>query len=202
VLGSTLGSLVILGPVSLAAGLGWAHFQPAGDPVASAWLLGLATVVIKVTWAAIEEVIFRGALLPQAARLTRGSVGLVVSAVVFAFGHLTRGGAAPDGLTLLVWFLDGLGFGMAFVATRTLWMSTAWHVAKNLWVWLLFSEGTLQLTGGLASATYVGPELWVGAPHQAGLLDVFASALAAAALAVMFRPQITGGLAWARNRTP
>lgn len=198
--GALLGTAVVLGPAGAAAALGWARFQPAGALTRESAVGMGATGVIIVTWALLEELIFRGAVLPQAARLTNGWLGLAASALLFSWGHLGRGGArAPDGLSLLVFGLDGIGFGLAYLAGRSLWLPAVWHAVKNLWVWLLFSAGTLQLVPGLFQAEYTGPGLWIGAAGQAGLLDVLAAALAMLSVAVIGRRPIVAGLAWVQR---
>ena len=200
-IGFATGTIVVLGPFGLSLGLGWVQPHPVGDITGNALFLGLTTILIKMVWAAIEELIFRGALLPQLSKLTNGLVGLAVSSLLFTWGHLERQGArAPDILSLLVFGLDGAGFGIAYLATRNLWMPTIWHAAKNIWVWLLFSESTLQLTRGIFQASYSGPPLWVGASNQAGLLDVVVSFVTVALLATIYRRQLVQGVEWIKSQ--
>lgn len=201
VIGLACGTIIVLGPLGLSIGLDWAEIRPANPPGANAFVLGIATIFIKLAWAAVEEVIFRGALLPQIAKLTNGTVGLIASSLLFAWGHLERGGEqTPDLLSLLVFTLDGIGFGIAYLATRNLWMSTVWHATKNIWIWLLFSESTFQLTQGLFQSSYFGPSLWIGAPGQAGLLDAILSALLVAVLVIVYRRQIARNLIWIQSQ--
>ena len=196
-LGLILGTAVITGPFALALALGWVQPVPTGDITGIFLLLALATVLIKLIWAAVEELIFRGAILPQVARLTNGLAGLAVSALLFAWGHLERGGArTPDGASLLVFALDGIGFALAYLATRSLWQPTLWHAAKNIWIWLLVGQSSLQLTHGLVAGVYSGPQFWLGAPGQAGMLDVAAAALAVVLIAAWYRRPIAQGLTW------
>lgn len=200
-IGALIGTIVILGPFGLFTSLGWVQLQPPGSIIGNSLVLSSATILIKLTWAAIEELIFRGAILPQISRLTNGLIGLAASSLLFGWGHLERSGTrTPDMLSLLVFTLDGVGFGLAYLATKSLWLPTIWHTAKNIWIWLLFSESTLQLTPGLFRASYAGPSLWVGASGQAGLIDVITSALVAVILAAVYRRQILHGLAWVRNQ--
>ena len=200
-LGLAIGTGVFLGPYALSLGLGW--FQPvwAGTLTGDFLLLAVATVLIKLAWAAAEELIFRGAVLPQVAKRTNGLVGLAISALLFAWGHLERGGAnTPDVVSLLVFGLDGLGFALAYLATRSLWLPTLWHAAKNICIWLLLSQSTLQLTHGLFASVYSGPQFWLGAPNQAGWLDVAAAALAVLLLAAWYRRPIAQGLTWVKSQ--
>ena len=199
--GLAAGTLIIVGPLGLCAWLGWVQLHRASGVTGTVLLLGVGTILVKLVWAGLEELIFRGAILPQIARLTNGWWGLAVSALLFSWGHLERTGTrAPDLLSLLVFGLDGVGFAIAYLATRSLWMPTLWHAAKNIWVWLLIGGGTLQLTDGLLQATYSGPPLWVGAANQAGLLDVMAAGIAAATVAAIYwRPFVQVG-GWVRSQ--
>jgi membrane protease YdiL (CAAX protease family) len=198
-IGLAIGSIVLLVPVGVSASLGWVQSHPAGDIGGDFLLLSLATIAIKFVWAAIEELVFRGAILPQVSKFSNGWVGLVASSLFFAWGHLERGGVqSPNAFSLLVFSLDGIGFGIAFLSTRNLWMSTVWHSAKNIWIWLLFSQSTLQLTHGILRVNYFGPTLWVGAPDQAGILDVIISVLVIIILTAIYRRQIAEGVEWIR----
>ncbi|UCE00261.1 MAG: CPBP family intramembrane metalloprotease [Chloroflexota bacterium] len=128
-------------------------------------------------------------------------MALIVSSLLFAWGHLERSRTStPDLLSLLVLGLDGVGFGIAYLATRSLWLPTIWHATKNIWIWLLFSECTQQLTHGFFQVNYTGPMLWVGTPNQAGLLDVLASFVVAMVLLLIYRHQFASGLEWIESQ--
>jgi uncharacterized protein len=200
-IGLAIGTAVIVGPFGLALALGWVKPVWAGDLSGDFLLLGLGTVFIKLAWAAAEELIFRGAVLPQAARRTNGLIGLALSALLFAWGHLERGGAqTPNVVSLLVFGLDGIGFALAYLATRSLWLPTLWHAAKNIWVWLLVGQSTLQLTHGLLASVYSGPQFWLGTPNQAGWLDVAAAALVVVLFAAGSRRALAQGLGWVKSQ--
>ena len=200
-IGVGIGSFLVIGPLGLSIGLDWAQLGTNGLIRDGVFLLAIMTIGLKFVWAAIEELIFRGAVLPQSAKVSNGLVGLIVSSLLFAWGHLERSGAnTPDGLSLLVFGLDGIGFGIAYLATRNLWLPTIWHTAKNIWIWILFGQSTLQLTPGFFQVTFTGPVLWVGMPKQAGLLDLMASFVAAAVVLVVYRREFAAGLAWVKNQ--
>lgn len=171
-LGLTLGTISILLPLLFYALAGWVHIFWVGWD--SLLLIGLAgvTAIVKLIWVFFEELIFRGALLPLLNRWLAVGWALLIAAFVFAFGHFSRGVAPPDFFSLLVLALDGLAFGLLFLATGGLWMPLGWHFAKNLLVWLVYGETSLQFTAGLLRVGFTGPPLWVGAPGQAGLADV------------------------------
>ena len=96
--------------------------------------------------------------------------------------------------------LDGVGFGLACLATRSLWMPTAWHAAKNLAVWLLAGQGTMQFAAGPLAIRWAGPPFWVGAAHQAGAVDVAAALAAVLVVVVAYRGRIRPGLGWIAAR--
>ncbi len=200
-LGLGFGSVVGLGPMVVAAAMGWIAVSAAVPRDLAYWGLVLVTLAVKLAWAAAEELIFRGAILPQVSRYANGWVGLGVSALLFGWGHLERSGAqAPDVTSLVVFGLDGLGFGLAFLATRSLWLPSIWHAAKNVWLWLLFGQSTFQLTDGLARVVLKGPGYWIGAPNQAGGLDLIFSALLVVVLLGLFGNRIAGGAEWVRRQ--
>lgn len=66
------GSFVVVGPLNLSNVLGWVHLKISGGILDAVSLLGLMTVSITIVWATIEELIFRGAILPQTSKLTNG----------------------------------------------------------------------------------------------------------------------------------
>lgn len=172
--GLLLGLISVLVPVGIMSLLGWVHIFWSGWRTLPLFLLALASIGIKLLWVVFEELIFRGALQPALAAWLPRAAALILAALLFAFGHLSRQ-ELPNLLSLAVLFLDGLGFGLVFLATGGLWMAAAWHFGKNLLVWLVYDQGTLQFAPGLLRAGFTGPELWVGAAGQAGLLDVLTS---------------------------
>ena len=127
------GAAAVLIPLMLCAAAGWLSLA-IGRPTSQWVLLALVTVLVKTLWVVIEEVIFRGALLSQIAARTGTVVAVIVSAVVFAGAHSSRA-AAPNLLSLAVYVLDGLIFGVLAVRTAALWAPAAWHLSKNLVIW-------------------------------------------------------------------
>jgi len=195
------GTAVVWLPLLLFLGAGWVQVAWPTGFSAFGLLLGILTIMLKFIWAAIEELIYRGAVMPQAARLIGGVEGLIFSALLFALGHFERRGAAlPNGDSLVVLFLDGLGFGVAFLATRSLWIPTFWHASKNIWIWLLFGESTLQFTSGPFHIQYSGPVLWVGMPGQAGFIDVLVTLIITSLAFWICRNELCSGLRWVEQQ--
>jgi CAAX protease family protein len=200
VTGAVLGVAVVGLPTLALALAGWVELEQrqAGAMLSGLWVLAvLATIAIKLLWAALEELIFRGALLVQLARYVPAMVALFVSALFFGFAHLSRSGErAPGLLSLTVLVLDGIGFGIAYLATRSLWLPTAWHTSKNLMIWLLFGGSSMELVEGPWRVRTTGPLLWVGAPYQAGFVDAIVSASIVLVVALAYRRRIRAGLEW------
>ena len=65
---------------------------------------------------------------------------------------------------------------------------------------LVFGASTLQLTPGVFQVHSTGTLLWVGAPGQAGLLDLAASFFVAAVMLGVFRHRLAGGMEWVKGQ--
>ncbi|WP_049921083.1 CPBP family glutamic-type intramembrane protease [Halopiger djelfimassiliensis] len=128
----------------------------------------LAALVLTIVgtgfWATVEEVVFRGIVVPNAAEglagrgLGRSAAlvgGVVVSTTVFAVPHLSFGavpGGVPPALLVLSWTMSGLLYGLAYLLTGSLALPVGLHFASNAAVNVLFF-------GGLDDATAAVPAL-------------------------------------------
>lgn len=199
--GAALGTAAILAPVAASVALGWERVVPNGGLTFSALLLALASVAVKSVWAAMEELMLRGAVLPQFARVAGGPLALLLSAVVFSLVHLERTGArTPGPISLLGFAVDGAGFALAYLATRSLWLPTVWHAVRNVWVWALLDEGSLQFTPGFGRAEYSGPPDWVGAAHQMGWMDLLSAGTMLLVVVLLYRGRIVEGFDWVKRQ--
>ena len=198
--GILAGVTAIVLPLGLALRQGWARCESVRPIPATFPVLALLTVGIKFAWASLEEVMFRGGLFPQLARRVGVWAGLAITAVLFSLSHLERTGSrAPDLMTLAVMTLDGAGFALAYLATRSLWLPSIWHATKNIMIWLLYSESSLQLTTGVARVTFSGPRLWVGSASQAGIFDLIANAVLIGLVLARFRRPLLDDLDWVKT---
>ncbi len=163
-------------------------------------LAGWAAVSLAIAFllAAVEEIIFRGALLEQLGRRMPLVAAVGLSAVLFSLAHLSRSrGYTPTPVSLAVYLVDGACFAVVFLGTRTLWTPTVWHAAKNACIWIVFGTGSVRLAPGLVTLTDIRPTAWTGAPDQAGAIDLaVALALLGAALVLLRRP--LAAISWCR----
>lgn len=201
-----LGAAVLYGaflagaPLLAAVALGLVRVGPAPGAGLPALGVLLLLVPVRVAWAAAEELISRGALLPAVARRIGGAGAVAISALLFAWAHLERTGAfAPQAMTLVDIALDGVAFALVFLETRTLWAPTLLHAAKNIVVGLTGGSHVLP-AGALLAIEPLRPSPWWGGPGQAGGLDLAAVALVVVWLLV----RRAGGrraadLAWVRG---
>lgn len=99
----------------------------------------LAWGVMVFAWLALsamsEEVVSRGYLLQNLAAGSNAPTGILISAALFGFLHLTNPNAGP--LAILNISLAGLFFGLYYLAEGTLWGPFGAHLAWN------FAQGYL-----------------------------------------------------------
>jgi membrane protease YdiL (CAAX protease family) len=130
-----------------------------------------------------EELQMRGYLLQNVAAGLNDSWGLVLSSSLFALGHVFNPHASGIALVGLVG--AGLFLGLAYLRTRSLWLSIGLHFGWNLFEGPVFG---FQVSGRTAIAlveqTVSGPELWTGGAFgpEAGLVQIASLALGIAAV--------------------
>jgi membrane protease YdiL (CAAX protease family) len=176
------GVIVVLGPAACLTAAGWVSWSRVASLSTGVVVLGGVTLVAKILLAATEELVFRAAVFDQVARRTSLGTGVFASAALFALAHFGRPEARSP-LAGAVYMLDGVGFSFAYLATGSLWVPTCWHAAKNVTIWLLYSQSTLQFTGGLFEGRYLHTGPWIGGPATTGAIDV-AATVAVVAVAV------------------
>jgi membrane protease YdiL (CAAX protease family) len=175
--GAFAGIVSVFGAMLAAVVLGWAQLGLNPQWTAAALGLGLVNVLAILVWAAMEELIFRGALLPQLQRWLPWPLAAVISAVIFMGAHMTS--YSYSATLAAIWLLDGLGFGIAYVGTRSLVASTLWHACKNLAVWMTGGFVFQFVPGLLRFASFGHTE------HVRYLDLLFSAVMAAAALALV-----------------
>jgi membrane protease YdiL (CAAX protease family) len=146
-------------------------------------------LLLFVAVALFEEWTFRQYLLEMLAPRVGTAWAVIIGAALFAAAHLTNQGAL-SGTSVLAVFGAGIGLGIAYVVTRSLWIPVAWHLAWN------FTYGSVlgfTVSGeGVASlfrVVGIGSDWWTGGDFgpEASVLCVVAVGLAVLAFAVMAR---------------
>lgn len=87
----------------------------------------------------IEEVLFRGVVQEQLHTYTSNLMALILSSCLFAIVHWSSGEALLVGVDLLLVFLDSLWFGLIYLKSRNVLLSTLCHSLGNLIVFLYVS---------------------------------------------------------------
>lgn len=181
--GLAAGVLCVMLPVSIGVSQGWIAILPADIPEGTlAWVaFAVISLVGKLILVFFEELTYRGALLPLVRRGVGPIAAVLLSSIAFALAHGGR-----DAMDYAVLALDGIGFGIAFVMTGSLWIPILWHWAKNVVVWLL-GGGTLQSVDGPFRLSITGPGDVVGTAGGASMLDLGATAVVVLAMVFFLR---------------
>lgn len=103
--------------------------------------LGL-TLVVFIVGALAEEAIFRGYALQTLTRANLAWLGIILTSILFASGHIFNPGA--NAFSWLNTFLAGLSFAVAYYKTRTLWLPFSYHL---IWNWMQGSILGITVSG-------------------------------------------------------
>jgi membrane protease YdiL (CAAX protease family) len=176
--GLGLGSAMIGIAVAISWLAGWTHTQPAG--AFSLQILGALGVAVLFN-SASQEILVRGYILQTVETQSNGPTAVIVSSLLFVglhAGALAEGGLLP-GINL---FIAGALLGLAYTATRNLWLPTALHFAWN------FLQGPVlgiavsgqALDGGWQLLTLEGPAILTGGSFglEGGLIATLVTAMA------------------------
>lgn len=161
---TTAGLVVGVGGLSGALAMSWLS----GTVVAGSGATGLTALVLlglglTVVQSAMEEVLFRGWLLPVLSQRLGQIAGICGSAILFAGFHLVGGARQP--LTLLFITLAGVLFGLLALRSGGILAPVAAHAAWN------GSEDTLfglvpnpgnEMLGSIFDFDLIGNSLWGG----------------------------------------
>jgi len=103
------------------------------------FIFGLITLFIQTS---SEELFFRGYIMQFARRLTASPVLIILaSAILFARPHLTNlSGLGFPTYAIVLYVLDGAFFAWLAYRSRSLWMSTGFHLGNNLGLMVLVAE--------------------------------------------------------------
>lgn len=179
--GALIGIGLITGAVGIMALLASVSLRW-GPPFA----LTSATVVPVIVAPILEELLFRGIIFRLVEEIYGTVVALAASALLFGFAHI----ANPNASVLAASFIAieaGVLLGMAYVATRSLWLPIGLHFGWN------FTEGDVF---GLADSGNSVPGIFATSVHGDPLItggafgpeaSVITPVLAIAAAAIFYR---------------
>jgi membrane protease YdiL (CAAX protease family) len=127
----------------------------------------LVSCLIFIIAAAGEEALFRGYPLQTMARSHLAWVAIIITSIIFSYGHLNNPNAVP-GFTFINTALAGLWLAIAYLRTRNLWFPLGIHWA---WNWTMGAVLGLPVSGierltpnPLLRATDLGPA-WLTGGH-------------------------------------
>src|SRR5262249_17060583 len=132
-LGLVLGAAPYLALVVIGLPLGWIEIAPgiltdeARQNVARVIAIGLAIFLLN---GSVEEMIFRGYLVPNLAACTSRWIAIVSTSIVFALIHLGNPGGTEVSNLFSLW-LFGVVMCLAYFGTRSLWLPMVWHATNN-----------------------------------------------------------------------
>ncbi|MEK6279251.1 MAG: type II CAAX endopeptidase family protein [Acidobacteriota bacterium] len=142
--GSAIGVASLALATGIAAAGGGLRFNVSGRDVLFGVLQTLIlTAALFIVAALAEEAMFRGYPLQTMARANLVAVGVIITSVWFASGHMLN----PNfryGLPVINLILAGVWFSIAFLRARSLWFPLGIHWA---WNWALGSIFGLPISG-------------------------------------------------------
>lgn len=139
----------------------------------------VASAVLFIIAALAEEAIFRGYPLQTLSRAHLAWLGVLLTSVPFAAGHLENPNIILPGVTFANTALAGIWLAVAYLRTRSLWFPLGVHWA---WNWALGSLFGLPVSGlhlgahPLLQAIDVGPIWLTGGTYglEGGVAGTFA----------------------------
>lgn len=191
------GALIGIGLIAAVVGI-MAMFGAAATRWGAPFALTSATVVPVIAAPILEELIFRGIIFRLVEEMYGSLVALAASAALFGFAHI----ANPNASVLAASFIAieaGVLLGMAYVATRSLWLPIGLHFGWN------FTEGDVF---GLADSGNAVPGIFATTVHGDPLItggafgpeaSVITPLLSIVAAAIFYRVAARRGT-WQRLR--
>jgi hypothetical protein len=198
VVGTLAGLGIVLAAVAVIGVTGGLSIAPSGEP-----LFALAALASAATAACMEELVVRGVVLRTLEHWVGTWLALGLTAALFGALHLANPSATWIS-ALTVALTGGLVLGLAYVATRRLWLAVGLHFGVNAAQGALLG---LPVSGssshGLFATTVTGPDVLTGGPFGVeSSLTVLVVALGIAfvlARRALRSGQILAPL-WARDR--
>lgn len=168
-IGSLVGCVSLLLATAIAASGGGLKFTlNASLMFETVGLTLLTSLPIFVLAAAGEEAMFRGYALQTMARSQLAWVAIIITSIVFSWGHLGNPNAVP-GFTFANTAIAGVWLAVAYLKTRNLWFPLGIHWA---WNWMMGAVLGLPVSGienltpdPLLRATDLGPAWLTGGSY-------------------------------------
>jgi membrane protease YdiL (CAAX protease family) len=142
-LGSVVGAVSLLLATGIATVLGGFHFSLDGASALAITRTIVVSLVVYIFFAAWEEALFRGYPLQTMTRAHLAWVAIILSAALFAQGHLNNPNVVP-GFTFVNTALAGVWLAVAYLRTRSLWFPLGIHWS---WNWMMGSVLGLPVSG-------------------------------------------------------
>ncbi len=157
--GTLVGLGIVLAAVAVIGLAGGLSIVPSGEP-----LFAVAALASAATAACMEELVVRGVVLRTLEHWVGTWLALAATAAVFGALHLANPGATWIS-ALTVALTGGLVPGLAYVATRRLWLAVGLHFGVNAAQGALLGLPVSGLrTRGLFATTITGPDVLTGGP--------------------------------------
>ncbi len=147
-------------------------FNQTSDFSSIFWTITTSFIVFFIA-ALFEEVLFRGYILQTFFRANLAWFGIILTSLLFAFVH--NGNPSANFLSFANTFLAGIWFGIAYLKTRSLWLTFGLHLSWNWFQGAFFGinvSGLSQLAPNpLLQATDQGPTWLTGGSYgiEAGI---------------------------------
>ena len=149
-LGSLMGAASLAIAVGVAASVGAFTFDVQTTQWATLIRGFMITSLFFVIAGAFEELIFRGFAFQALIHNLGGAAAIVITSLIFGLAHVSNPGASL--FSTINTILAGVWLGVAYLATRSLWLATALHWSWNFAMVFIFGLPVSGLTtlGGLA----------------------------------------------------
>jgi CAAX protease family protein len=163
ILGLGLAAVLFISVAGVGAGRDWYVIHPAASGAGAA-AVAVVGLLLLLPYAAVEEICFRGYVLPAVARSWGKAGGVLVSSLAFALIHSFQGEFWRHPLALPGIFLAGVYLASAYLITGNLWLAIFLHAGWNLMEGPIFGlpVSGLEPPASVLRTEPVGPEIWTG----------------------------------------
>jgi membrane protease YdiL (CAAX protease family) len=181
IIGSAIGIASLVVAVAIAMMGGGLKFSFSDAAVTSTARSMLGSAVLLFVAALAEEAIFRGYPLQTLSRAKLVLLGVLLTSVPFAFGHLYNPNVVR-GVTFINTALAGVWLAAAYLRTRSLWLPLGVHWAWNWgmgWFFGIPVSGMKVVSDPLLNANDAGPSWLTGGSYglEGGVACTIAIAL-------------------------